>query len=147
MNYDDIWRGCSQSLLIETFIPLKPMPKQSFRMGNGRGYTPKKLVEYVKGMKQHWLQTWTTKPVSYCLFVSFCFCSKFREADKTFATKATFMINLNNADLDNYTKPCQDAMQGIVFQNDKQVCFLHACKVRTFKEGVGIQVFTVNQAF
>lgn len=147
MNYDCIFERCRYNTLLSTFIPIRPIPKQSFLMGHGRGYIPKRLVDYVKALKTHLQGVWQGPPFNDPVMIKFCFCVKFRKCDDTFKSKAPFMLNVSQVDLDNLTKPIQDAMQGLLFNNDKQVCLTNACKVRCEHEGTGIDVYQVNQVF
>lgn len=75
------------------------------------------------------------------------YCYKFTKADDYIKSKTELVLNTKLGDIDNNSKAVLDAMQGRVFLDDKQVCILHAYKIRTCLNGISIRVFSALQKF
>ena len=95
--------------MIELTIQGEPIAIMRPRLGRGHTYNPqKKLKERLK-----WLirTIWYTPPL---------------EGDV--GINLIFQVSKKNKDLDNMVKFILDAMEGIVFKNDRQVASIYARK-------------------
>lgn len=133
--------------VFSSFIPYGPIPKQSVRFGNGRGYIPKRIQQYADNMKAWWNSQYTGEVLNVPLKVELCFHLPFRVVDKYMEDNFECMLVRDSGDVDNLTKPIFDSMQGIVFHNDSQVCFLQCCKIRHKLKGTSVCIYTALQRF
>ncbi len=96
------------NLVYSWFVPGKPQGKERPRKGrHGNFYTPPKTHKY-----EEW--------VRWCLY------SVYRKSevvcDKTHAWDVSFTVyGKCRADMDNVQKTIMDALQGVIYRNDKQV--------------------------
>lgn len=93
--------------------------KQSFQYGNGHGYTPSRtkwnteLVQLAAIMQCYQTgdyqgEVWETIQIT-------------RQLPKSAPKKKAYCADLGTPDVDNVTKLINDALQGVLFANDKQV--------------------------
>ena len=136
-----------ESRFFEVFIPIVPVPKQSVKIGKGHGYVPTRVTEYIEKIKTVVKGKYTGKPVKGLIGIELCFCFPFRTCDKQFASKFPYCISAIQKDLDNLKKPVFDAISGILIDNDRQICYDPACKIRTHKPGIGLVTYKIRQRF
>lgn len=91
------------------FIPVKPQPKQSMRIGQGRGFPDPKKAAYQRELARHIPEV--AVKLSQKVQLNVIFISKGRQSD----------LHQGRADVDNLMKPLQDALQGKLMQNDSQI--------------------------
>ena len=99
--------------MITFTIPGQPRPKQRARGGNGRHYTPeatRQWEETVGWYANNAMSRGGHDILTVPLMLSVIF---YREHER-------------KADLDNLVKSIQDGMNGIVYEDDKQVVVLNA---------------------
>lgn len=124
--------------LINHFIKLTPVPKGRPKFGNGRAYTPKKTKDFeralatiVKGLKIAYGDNGyvSEKPIELELEVIF---------KKPQKPKSDYHIT--RPDLDNVTKGICDALNGVLWKDDSQICRLSVWKTYDYGTGEGIQI-------
>ena len=93
-----------------------PRPKQSFRYGQHRGYRSAAVEEWESEVKAAALRMYPGEMLEEKIAVDIDFSLK------------------RDADLDNLCKGTLDALQGIVFRNDRQIVELRARKLVTGEE-------------
>lgn len=119
-------------------LPFKPIPKGRPRVCNGRAYTPKRTKSFetdvgvIVRCKMNQLGIKKFKEgVSVCVIFNF----------KT--TKETLVGSFNHtttSDLDNLVKSVLDAMNGIVYDDDRQVFHIEAYKRWSTEDGVNLRI-------
>lgn len=104
-------QGQAPSVLVFQAIPSlsaivagQPRPKERARVANGHAYTPQATKDY-KALIQQSLSPYIEAPFEGILYVELEFCRK------------TYVL----ADVDNLTKAVFDAMNKLVWSDDKQV--------------------------
>jgi len=112
--------------VIGFFVEGKPVPKQSFRMANGHGYTPDHVVAWhntVNGvahnvMNEGGYEMYTGK---ICVVLEFLLPTRRR------------------VDLDNLSKNILDALNKVCYKDDAQIACLHLYKEYS-KEMPGVRI-------
>ena len=100
---------------IEFEVFANPLPKQSFKMGRGGGYTPQATKDYqelVSWMAKKCLADMGHKPMQGNISVELYF----------------WRGNKRKVDLDNLSKCVLDAMNGVIYEDDRQITALHLFK-------------------
>ena len=108
-------------------VPGDPQGKARPRiLRNGRAYTPKKTAEYEKAIRTAYQKAGgqlTEHPVRVMIFASFGI-----PKSTTKAKRARMLIGellpTKKPDLDNIAKAVCDALNGIAYKDDAQVCSL-----------------------
>lgn len=109
-------------------IPIQPKPKQSVRFSRTGSFQPREIRNYVDALRwyirsQH-RQPPTDQPLSIGITYYFQAAKSMKKAD----IARLPLPHVKRPDLDNLTKPVLDAMAGIVFIDDSQVCELFLAK-------------------
>ena len=120
--------------MIELTIPgeviAKGRPKFTSRGGYARAYTPKKTRDYEALVKYYALQL-KQEPLTEAIEVAI---SVHRVPPKSWSKKKQkealdgVIKPVVKSDIDNYCKSIIDGLNGILFQDDKQICKLIATK-------------------
>jgi len=115
---------------VEFTVMGPPVPKARHRTYKGKAYTPKKTLGYEKLVAQHALRARTFAhlrpfdgPVGLKVVVSF--------ADK------------RRRDLSNVLKSLEDGMNKIIYDDDSQICEIHAY-VQHGQPHVKVSVWPIN---
>lgn len=82
-----------------------PKPKQSFQYGRGHGWTKTDIKTW---------QDWVCLSARVYYHGEILTCPLLMRLD--------FYLKEDNGDLDNYCKAVGDALQGVIYKNDKQIC-------------------------
>ena len=102
-----------------------PVPKQSFRAGNGHGYTPAHVKAWQTAVAWEAQQAMAGRePLSGALAVKLSF----------------VMPNRRRIDCDNLSKCVLDGCNAIIFADDSQVCELHVYRCVGPEPHVAIEV-------
>lgn len=112
--------------MINFFVDGTPYAKQSFRYARkaGYGYQKKSVIDWQSAIAQTARISYNGDPIQSELYV-----------------KLTFYVKVDRADLDNLTKAVLDAMQGIIYENDKQIMRLFITKIpKSDRTGVDIKI-------
>lgn len=134
---------------IEFFVDTRPIAKQSFRMGRGGGYQPKRVTDFKKyaqvlataaAKEQGWKKT--SEPLELQLGFRFR-CPK--SASKK--DKGAVRWHTKRPDLDNIEKSITDALCDLM-EDDSQICVKSSSKVIAKfgdPEGVMVKLATLDQ--
>ena len=90
-------------------IPGRPVPKSRPRSGKGKVYTPARTREYEQAVR----------------FTASASCQKPLQGEVWVAARFYFH-DKKHGDIDNYIKSIFDGIQGVCFQDDRQVVVLEA---------------------
>ena len=104
------------------YLPLDPVAKARPRLGrNGRTYTPAKTVAFEKAIKQHFKAERKGKP-PMAGPLSACISFVISRPKSVSANKRKYPVV--KPDLDNLAKAVLDAANGILWEDDSQICKL-----------------------
>jgi len=110
--------------VFEITIPVKPKPKQSTRFGKFGAYGDKKVTRSETDIRWYLLQAKAPKitgPVKINLIFGIQKPKKFKKGLERYPVKPP--------DYDNLSKLVSDAAEGILYDNDKQICDAHVKKI------------------
>lgn len=116
-------------MLCRFFVPLEPMPYSRVRTNGRHFYNDSRYSEYKETVgvcarnAMRGKQT-TKKPIS----ISIIFSRNKKTCSKGFG------------DLDNLTKAILDSLNGICYEDDIQVCEIHARKMQFSLQGTEIEI-------
>lgn len=102
----------------------KPQPKERARTVKGHSYTPKKTKDAEEEILWQYAQSkgpWFDGPVEMTL--------AFHKDHTELVIADAHTPSKLRGDIDNYVKTVQDALQGVAYDNDKQVVKITATKV------------------
>jgi Holliday junction resolvase RusA-like endonuclease len=112
--------------MIHFHVPGNPLPKQSYRHSKHGGYTPKRIKD------------WQQAVSVTAMFAMFDLSLETQQGD--LACELVFVRgDRRKVDLDNLSKAVLDAMNGIVYEDDKQIVDLRLRKFYS-KESPGLTV-------
>jgi len=108
-----------------------PVGKQRPRFARGRTYTPQKTIEYELAIKAQALSAMGSAepletPVAVYIYINHAIPASYSKKRRADCLAGVERPKVN--DIDNVCKCVLDAMNGIVFVDDKQVVSLHATK-------------------
>lgn len=125
-------------LNLSMIIPGNPVPKGRPRYGKGRVYTPKKTKNFER------------------LVASLGFLARVKSGRKTPITAEKVVMNMYFAiretgripDLDNLIKSISDALNGVWYEDDKQITIIHAIRdpVPLGREFTGVHMKIYEEA-
>lgn len=139
-------------MVLEFAVPGKAKPKERARSGRGHFYTPEKTRRYEAlvatcariAMRDRHIDGPDEGPVAVELILYFA-------RTKGVPPDESFPVSIRRADFDNATKAIIDAMQGLVYKNDKQIVDAHVClrycprSQPAMKPQVLVRVWTAGQ--
>ena len=108
--------------MIRFFVSGNPVPKQSFKMGRGHGYTPERIKAWEAAVQAEAMR-YVQQRISGHVYVKMNF----------------YMPNNRRSDLDNLSKAVLDSAKNICFEDDSEVTRLSICKSIN-KETPGVMV-------
>ncbi len=97
-------------MIVELTTPGVPVPLQRSRTGRGRHYLPKRSVAYRETVQAEWMAA-----------------GRPSLGDASFSMSARFYGANPRADLDNLVKAILDALNGLAFDDDRQLVCLSGC--------------------
>ena len=119
--------------MIEFVVPGRPVPKERPRTSLAgrkmRIYTPRATSQYEKLVGYAALEA----AKGHSFFEEIAISIKLFFKDKRYG------------DLDNYTKSILDGLQGVIFENDKQVCELTVKRYHDKEERAEVKVWAVEE--
>ena len=133
------------------FVPGKPVPKQSFRVGKRGGWQPKRVTDYRKRIvwiaktvmaKSGWIKPNKQQPIG----VTMAFCYQWPKSAPKYKA-ATTVLRTITPDVDNATKAILDGLSTAgLWEDDRQVAKLEVTKltVPRGRAGVHVRVETLN---
>lgn len=89
-------------------------PKQRPRVFNGHGYTPKETRNFEKLVSDWAKLTYKKKPSEKAIKVSICMYFERAKSNKK-------KLHTQTPDIDNAAKGIMDALNGIIWKDDKQI--------------------------
>ena len=139
MNIKNVRNCLSTRKVCSGFLPIIPQPKQSARfyatIGKGgkcqvRSYTDPKKANYVKQLailfKPEYDGQILETAIKFTGVIVIPFLKSQRKADK----ERGFCLHIVKGDTDNFLKPFQDSLEGILYKNDSQLMWHDVVKVR-----------------
>lgn len=120
-----------QSFVVRGEVRGKPRPRFSARGGYGRAYTPASYMKYERSIAKAYTEAGGKKfsgAVSVSIFIH-------RELPKSRSKRLLAELDTSKPDIDNVAKAVLDALNGVAYDDDKQVTSLHVTKLpRTRQE-------------
>lgn len=137
-----------KSATITHIGPLKGKDRPHYDTRNRRTYTPSKTQRYEKALRKDALARWgnipTDKPVAIRITAYKAIPKSYTKANKILAAYGR-MLPTSRPDLDNIVKIVLDALNGVVYTDDRQVVRLEALKEFTgTQERVMIEIRTIE---
>lgn len=127
-------------------IPGKPVGKGRPRFGNGFTYTPKKTVDYENLVQFAWMQTGAEKLTGAITASIIAHFPIPKSTSKKKRAEIDGKSYTGKPDCDNIAKIILDALNGIAFDDDSQVSFLHVRKLYDTDEAkVVVELMEVEQ--
>jgi Holliday junction resolvase RusA-like endonuclease len=114
--------------LLELALPWKPQVKERPRFGNGRAYTPKNTLNAEASLKEqfrHFAPDWD--PYNETCHVEWTFTNS--HVGVTLRSHADYEARSLRGDLDNYVKLASDALNGVLFTDDRLIVRSDALKL------------------
>ena len=112
-------------------IPGVPVPKGRPRMTkSGHAYTPQHTRDYDAWVRLCWLQTgqpMSLQPLQILLKFYLPIPKSFRKKQRELAL-AGVLLPTKKPDIDNLVKAVLDGLNGLAYQDDKQIVYLETCK-------------------
>ena len=133
----------------EFFFKISPRAKQSARFAKVgkfmRSYTSKKTRDYEKNLSLQALSQFKEKPLAGALKVNVSFrfapLSNFPKYKLNMLEKGEIIYKTTKPDLtDNLCKALFDALEGIVFLNDSQICDVKSEKIFSMEPGIKLMI-------
>lgn len=114
-----------QSFVLRGEVRGKPRPRFSSRGGYGRAYTPASYMKYERSIANAYTEAGGKKfsgTVSVSIFIH-------RELPKSRPKRLLAELDTSKPDIDNVAKAVLDALNGVAYDDDKQVVSLHVTKL------------------
>lgn len=108
----------------------------------GRAYTPKKTVEYERAIKSAFLAaggTLTNLPVTVSINAYYKIPASATKK-KTAQMMSGEILPTKKPDTDNIAKAVCDALNGVAYHDDAQVCILHVKKIYSTEPSIVVTV-------
>lgn len=124
--------------MLDTYIPLRPKPAPRPRLSSHGAYNPTDYTEYKKALAMYCvpkIKYKTKEAVS--MSVKFYY-KKPKSWSK--AKKESNILHVSKPDLDNLVKTVKDALNGLAYIDDAQVCDLHVTKEYADADGMSIKL-------
>ena len=135
-----------EQLIFEISIPGKPNPKGRPRRGRYGGvYTPKDTRQWETMAKTMIRLQWRKSPLDGPLYVSITACYAIPQSWSK-KKRSTPPERTAKPDLDNIIKSALDAMNGVVYKDDSQVCKIVAEKRYSTIACLDIRVYKAENA-
>lgn len=114
---------------------IKPMAKQSVRLGNGFHYQPAPVVNYHNALQfmarqiqlNHKYEKFTTA-IRVNIVAIFAHPKSMKAADKQYIANGFSLPKCTKPDIDNLVKATLDPLNGLLWTDDALICELRAAK-------------------
>jgi len=130
-------------MIYSLFVPMKPQPKERARVCKGHSYTPARTLAAERNIRLAWIAAGLTRtPLTRPLKAELCFVF-LRPKSRAKLQEKWHSIR---PDADNCGKLIFDALNGVAYEDDAQICQIIASKTYTDdpqKEGVHISIETI----
>lgn len=121
--------------IFKSVFNTKPQAKQSVRFGMGRAFTPTQKLLYVKSLKETAKRNMRGKPSVLPLALRVVF---------TFPHKKKRGLHDKRPDIDNLLKPLKDALSGVAYKDDSQICNIDATKKYGESGKIEVEIFEIS---
>lgn len=145
MEIKDVRHCLCTSKLCEGFLPIIPQPKQSARFfafrGKGgkpqvRSYTDPKKKDFVNSLEVLFKSQYSGKVLEgVAIKFTGVIVIPFTKSQKKSDINRGFSLHISKPDLDNFLKPFQDSLEGVLYKNDSQIMWEDVIKVRGERAG------------
>ena len=129
-----------QSFIVRGEVRGKPRPRFSSRGGYGRAYTPASYMKYERSIAKAYTETGGKKfsgTVSVSIFIH-------RELPKSRPKRLLAELDTSKPDIDNVAKAVLDALNGVAYEDDRQVVSLHVTKLPRTRQESFIRVTIIG---
>lgn len=123
---------------MKLFIPMRPKPAPRHRMGNGRAYNKKEYTEYKQAIAYRYKAA-NGKIHHGPVFMQIEFFFKYQKSWSK-KKKEAAKWHTSKPDVDNLVKAIKDALNGIAYRDDSQVCQIHARKQYADRDCILIEI-------
>lgn len=137
--------------MIKLSFPVTPKACQSFRFTKtGRRYQPKEVLQFKRLISQIASCQYNGEPLKgpigiYAVF-NFKYLKSFSKKKIEYLESGGAIHKTTKPDLtDNLMKGFIDALAGIVFEQDQQICVVHSRKVYALEDGIELTAFEIKQ--
>lgn len=129
-----------QSFVVRGEVRGKPRPRFSSRGGFGRAYTPSNYMKYERSIANAYLEAGGKKfsgAVSVSIFIH-------RELPKSRPKRLLAELDTAKPDIDNVAKAVLDALNGVAYEDDRQVVSLNVTKLPRTRQESFIRVTIIG---
>lgn len=130
---DSFYSRAEITTCLELELPIRPEAKQSAIHGGGKTWISPKKMLYVNNLKFCITSQYKGPLLSGPIRLTVCYCFKWPKYGKVKQRHKVFNVFwdffTSRPDIDNLTKPLQDALSGTVCSDDSQVVDLRAQKL------------------
>ena len=109
------------------FVDGEPQGKLRHRFSKGRAYTPRKTKQYEEHIARYYEGGCLAGAVFVHIIAFMPIPKSYTKAQKN-AIRCKFLLPTKKPDADNIGKVVMDALNGIAYEDDKQVVDLHVVK-------------------
>jgi Holliday junction resolvase RusA-like endonuclease len=131
-------------LKIKLVIPGKPLGKQRPRvLKNGITYTPKKTVNYETLVKQLYIEKYFQKQLEgpiRAVITAYMYIPKSESKKRKKKMLANEILPTKMPDWDNVGKIITDALNGLAYEDDKQIVDAHVIKLYSDQPRVEVEL-------
>lgn len=129
-----------QSFVLRGEVRGKPRPRFSSRGGYGRAYTPASYMKYERSIAKAYTEAGGKKfsgAVSVSIFIH-------RELPKSRPKRLLAELDTSKPDIDNVAKAVLDALNGVAYEDDRQVVRLNVIKLPRTRQESFIRVTIIG---
>lgn len=129
-----------QSFVLRGEVRGKPRPRFSARGGYGRAYTPASYMKYERSIAKAYTEAGGKKfsgAVSVSIFIH-------RELPKSRPKRLLAEPDTSKPDIDNVAKAVLDALNGVAYEDDRQVVSLNVTKLPRTRQESFIRVTIIG---
>jgi len=125
--------------MTNVFIEIKPKPAPRPRVTRHGTYNAKDYTQYKEAIRLSWVAVNKGYPTEKPIAMKLDF---FFKTPKSWskAKKESVKWHISRPDGDNLAKSIKDALNGVAYRDDSQVCFLQVRKQYAQMEGVRIEI-------
>lgn len=129
--------------MINLFIEITPKAAPRPRFGNGRAYNKKDYTQYKEAIRLSYISKNKGYPSDSPIFMKIDFFFKIPKS-WTKKKKEEAKWHTSKPDTDNLVKSIKDALNGVAYKDDSQVCYIQARKQYARFEGIKIEIQNID---
>lgn len=124
------------------FIAIKPMPAPRPRVTKNGTYNAKEYTKYKEAIRLAYVSKNKGYPIESAMFMRIDF---FFEIPKSWSKKKKEAAKWHTSrpDTDNLVKGVKDALNGVAYKDDSQVCYVVARKQYAHTSGIKIEIESI----